>query len=153
LNFSTENIDSAHKALVRLYQTLRDVESAEETSIDEQWRDKFNQAMDDDFNTPEALAVLFQLSHEVNKTKSPQLAATLRQLSAVLGILQSEPEAFLKSGVTDDEVTRIESLIAARNQARSEKNWSKADELREQLSAMGIELEDGASGTTWRKKK
>jgi cysteinyl-tRNA synthetase len=107
--------------------------------------------MDDDFNAPEGLSVLFQLSHEVNKSSSPVLAATLKHLAAIMGILQSEPSAFLQAGFADEERVTIEQLIAERLQARTDRNWERADQIRAQLLSQGIELEDGAKGTTWRK--
>jgi cysteinyl-tRNA synthetase len=116
--------------------------------------------MDDDFNTPEALAVLFDLVREVNRLRrdsdaaAAPLAAELRRLGGVLGLLQDDPEAFLKAaepgaaGLSDRE---IEALIAQRLAARKAKNWAEADRIRDELKAKGVLLEDGAGGTTWRR--
>lgn len=150
LNYSEENLINAKKALIRLYQSIKDV-AVDEASLDEHWIEQFNQAMNDDFNTPVALAVLFQLSHEVNKNNSSILASTLKHLAGLLGLLQQEPLSFLQSGFDEQDKTDIEQLIAERLHARSEKNWARADEIRADLFAKGIELEDGAQGTTWRK--
>lgn len=150
LNYSEENLLNAKKALVRLYQAIKDVPAGDE-SLDEHWINQFNDAMNDDFNTPIALSVLFQLSHEVNKNNSPALAATLKHLASLMGILQEEPEAFLQAGFAEDDKEMIEQRIAERLQARAEKNWSRADQIRADLLSQGIELEDGANGTTWRR--
>lgn len=150
LNYCEENLQNAFKALTRLYQALRDVE-AQDGEVDKSWLEKFNEAMNDDFNTPVALAVLFQLSHEVNKTNSAQLAFSLKHLASVLGLLQSPPEDFLQAGLKEDERDSIEKLIQERLQARAEKNWARADEIRASLAKQGIELEDSAGNTTWRR--
>jgi cysteinyl-tRNA synthetase len=107
--------------------------------------------MDDDFNTPIALAVLFQLSHELNKNNDPVLAATLRHLSGIMGLLYEDPVEFLQAGFADEDKSLIDILIAERIQARTDKNWAKADSIRAELLNKGIEIEDGAEGTTWRK--
>lgn len=151
LNYSEENLQNAGKALERFYQSIKDID-INETELDSNWLQQFNNAMNDDFNTPIALSVLFQLSHEVNKTNSQQLAYTLKHLAAILGLLQSNPETFLQAGLEVEEKEQIEKLIQQRLSAREEKNWSRADEIRAILTEKGIELEDGASGTTWRKK-
>ena len=148
LNYSTDNLQAAARALTRLYQSLRDVMPTEGTLAAE-WVQEYKDAMNDDFNTPVALAVLFRLSHEVNKTKSPILAATLQHLAATLGLLQAPPESFLQAGVADIE--SVQTLIDERLQARKEKNWARADELRAQLLKQGVELEDSVDGTTWRR--
>ncbi len=117
--------------------------------------------MDDDFNTPVAYAVLFDLAKEVNNAKQAgnseeaNAAATcLRTLAAVLGLLEQEPEAFLQSGAQadDGEVAEIEALIQQRLDARKAKDWAAADAARDCLNEMGIVLEDGLQGTTWRRK-
>ncbi|MBA2656208.1 MAG: cysteine--tRNA ligase [Tatlockia sp.] len=150
LNFSEENISNAKKALERLYQAIKD-HDLNEGELDRDWVEQFNVSMNDDFNTPIALSVLFQLSHEVNKTNSPTLAYTLKHLASMLGFLQSSPESFLQSGLQEDEKTQIEILIQQRLQARNERNWARADEIRTILTGQGIELEDGSEGTTWRR--
>jgi len=123
----------------------------DEAVIDAHWQARFNEAMNDDFNTPEALSVLFQLTHEINKNKDKQLVSTLIYLANLLGLLNSPADEFLKNGLEDIERDRIEALLAERLQARAEKNWARADEIREQLKNEGIELEDGSQGTQWRK--
>lgn len=154
LNYSTETILNSTKALMRLYQTLRILPLEDTTEIDQDWTARFCATMQDDFNTPEALAVLFQLSHEINKTQSKQLAATLKHLGGVLGILQNPIEEFLQAMVMvqDETISKeeIENFIAKRNQARLDKNWQLADVIRQTLLAQGIELEDNKSGTIWR---
>jgi cysteinyl-tRNA synthetase len=150
LNYSEENLLNAKKALIRLYQTIKDTPLVDE-QLDEHWIEQFNQAMNDDFNTPVALSVLFQLSHEINKNSSFTLTATLRYLARLLGILQQDPVSFLQSGFDDKDKNAIDQLIAERLQARAEKNWTRADQIRQELLALGIELEDGVNGTTWRK--
>ncbi|MBY5993777.1 cysteine--tRNA ligase [Ferrimonas balearica] len=159
LNYSEENLNQAHAALERLYTALRGVESAAELNLDNDFVRRFNAAMDDDFNTAEALPVLFDLARELNITKedgesdeAAQLAGLLRHLGAVLGLLQQAPEQFLQGGGDDDEVAKIEGLIQARNDARASKDWAAADAARDELTAMGIVLEDGAGGTSWRRK-
>ena len=149
LNYSEENLLLAGKALVRLYQSIKDIQIDGE-AINTSWVEQYNLAMNDDFNTPIALSVLFRLSHEVNKTKSVELAATMKHLAGTLGLLQEVPETFLKSGLAAEEKEGIEILVGERLQARLNKDWAKADEIRNTLLAQGIELEDGAEGTTWR---
>lgn len=146
LNYSDDNLLSAARALMRLYQSLKDVPT-EEHVVDTHWLEQFNAAMNDDFNTPIALSVLFQLSHEINKSKSPLLAATLRHLAGILGLLQDTPMAFLQAGFDADAIS---VRVALRFQARKEKNWALADDMRKQLLAEGIEVEDGPDGSTWR---
>jgi len=113
--------------------------------------------MDDDFNTPEALGVLFELSHIINKEKAkfPKRAAkhvgVLKHLGAILGLLQQKPEDFLQSKASDSEHADIEKLIKTREEARAGKDWALADEVRDKLTAMGVSLEDTPNGTLWRK--
>lgn len=155
LNYSEDNLNQAHASLERLYTALRDTpEGAAQASA---WTEKFDAAMDDDFNTPEALVVLFDLARELNKAKQEErsdvgaLAATLKHLGSLLGIMQKAPEAFLKGDENDLDVAHIESLIAKRNQARHDRDWAAADAARDALTALGITLEDGPQGTSWRK--
>lgn len=157
LNYTEDNLKQAKAALERLYTSLRGVTANLEVNLaDHAEVAKFSTAMNDDFNTPEALSVLFELAKELNKEsdadKAADIAGVLVKLGEVLGILQSEPEQFLKGEQDDDEVAQIEALIAKRNQARADKDWGAADEARDALTAMGIVLEDGAQGTTWRKQ-
>ena len=113
--------------------------------------------MDDDFNSPEACAVLFDMAREINRLRDadPQaaaaLAARLRELGNLLGVLQMNPYVFLQAGAEGKvDAAEVEALIAARLQARAEKNWAESDRIRDQLTAMGVVLEDGKGGTTWR---
>ena len=152
LNYSDDQVQNAHKALTRLYQSLKNISVTKvEFSPDNIWIKSFYESMNDDFNTPEALAVLFELSREINKTQSVELAAILRHLASIFGLLQMDPETFLKDLIGSQDHIRIEKLITDRLHARELKDWSKADEIRQQLLAEGIEIEDGPNGTTWRK--
>ena len=160
LNYSEENLKQARTSLERLYTALRGTDSSAKPAGGEAFAARFREAMDDDFNTPEAYSVLFDMAREVNRLKTEDLsaasglAAALRQLSGVLGLLEQEPEVFLQSGAQadDSEVTEIEALIKQRNDARQSKDWALADQARDRLNEMGIVLEDGAQGTTWRRK-
>lgn len=157
LDYSEENIGLARKALERLYTALRGCDWNVELVENDQYVTAFKESMDDDFNTPGALAVLFELAREINKLKAEnqveanKLAARLKQLAGVLGLLEQDPETFLQGDANNDEVAEIEALIKQRNEARASKNWAVADEARNKLTAMGIVLEDGANGTTWRR--
>ncbi|MBH0055521.1 cysteine--tRNA ligase [Pseudoalteromonas sp. SWXJZ94C] len=157
LNYSQENLDQARSSLERIYTALRDVEPVECNLEGSEYVVKFRKAMDDDFNTPEALPVLFELAKELNRVKESdvvqagQLAFILRSIGNVLGVAQQSPEAFLQGGQDDDEVATIEALIVKRNEARASKNWAAADEARDALNALGVILEDSAGKTTWRK--
>jgi cysteinyl-tRNA synthetase len=153
LNYSDETIQNSCKALMRLYQSLRTLPVVDTDEVDATWIAKFCTAMQDDFNTPEALAVLFQLSHELHKTKAKILAATLKHLGGILGLLQSPVDDFLQGIIQTETLTKedIEKLIAERNQSRTEKNWVRADEIRQTLLAQSIELEDSNTGTIWRR--
>ena len=167
LNYSTDNLEQARAALERIYTALRDVNIADDFVLDKQnsYVAQFCKAMDDDFNTPQALAVLFELSKQVNVAKGvdkqavaldnasnvEQLAGTLKALGGLLGLLELDPAAFLQGGGNDDEVVDIEALIKQRNDARKNKDWALADDARDKLAAMNIILEDSAGKTTWRK--
>ena len=158
LNYSDEKLNQGRAALERLYTALRGLPVVAAAG-GEVFVERFRAAMDDDFNTPEAYSVLFDLAREVNRLKSegaadaPALAARLRELGGVLGLLEQDPQAFLQGGVeTDSEVAEIEALIKARNDARAAKDWPAADAARNRLTEMGIVLEDGAQGTSWRRK-
>ena len=158
LNYSAENLHFAPGALERLYTALRGTDQSAVAFGGENFVATFREAMDDDFNTPNALSVLFEMAREINKLKTEDvekangLAARLRELGAILGLLQQEPEKFLQAGSDDDEVAKIEALIKQRNEARAAKDWAAADAARNELTAMGIVLEDGVNGTTWRKQ-
>ena len=106
--------------------------------------------MDEDFGTPEAVAVLFELAGEVNRTRSPERAGLLKALGGTLGLLQEDPTAFLQGGqAAGDDVSAIQVQIEARAAAKAAKNWAEADRIRQALLAQGIVLKDGPNGTTW----
>lgn len=161
LSYSQDNIDQAKSALERLYTALRGVAVDSVTDLSYGgYLARFEQAMNDDLNVPEAYSVLFDLARDLNKHKSHgeagaeeagKLAAVLKGIGGILGFLQRDPEAFMQSG-GDDDVAEIEALIKARNDARVAKDWGAADAARDKLTAMGIVLEDGAGGTTWRRQ-
>ncbi|MEN9596586.1 MAG: hypothetical protein RL236_1020 [Pseudomonadota bacterium] len=149
LNYSEESLSDAEAGLTRFYTALRDVEIVD-ADIDLEFKTRFEQAMNDDFNTPVALAVLFDVARELNKTKSPVLAITLRSLASVLGLLQDDSETFLKG--TNDGDAEIEAQIQARIDAKKAKNWLLADQIRDELKAKNIILEDSPDGSTrWRR--
>ncbi len=158
LNYSDENLNQGRAALERLYTALRGMPVVAAAG-GEVFVERFRAAMDDDFNTPEAYSVLFDLAREVNRLKAENaaeaagLAARLRELAGVLGLLEQDPEAFLQGDAgSDDEVAEIEALIKARNDARASKDWPAADAARNRLNELGIVLEDGPQGTTWRRR-
>ena len=158
LNYSDQLLDTARTALSRLYNTLRDLDVAEDYDENDEAVTKFKQAMDDDFNTPEALAVIFDLANQVNKLRETDLdaaakkAAVLKKLANVLGLLEQDPEQFLHAGAADnDSNVDIDALIVARNTARENKDWAEADRIRDELDAMGIVLEDKDGKTVWRR--
>ncbi|SDG30010.1 cysteinyl-tRNA synthetase [Pseudomonas benzenivorans] len=156
INYSEDSLKEAKGALERFYNALKGLPDAAAVG-GEAFVERFGAAMDDDFNTPEACAVLFELAREINRLRDSDvpaaagLAARLKELAGVLGVLQLEPDAFLKAGAADRlDAAEVDGLIAARLQARAEKNWAESDRIRDQLSAMGVVLEDGKGGTTWR---
>ncbi|WP_419205427.1 cysteine--tRNA ligase [Photobacterium leiognathi] len=159
LNYSEDNLKQARSALERLYTSLRGLDTSVEAAGGEEFVARFKEAMDDDFNTPEAYSVLFDMAREINRLKADDVAAAsvlgarMRELADVLGLLSQEPETFLQGGAgEDDDVAEIEALIQQRLDARAAKDWAAADDARDKLMAMGIILEDGAQGTTWRRK-
>ena len=154
LNYSDVHLDDARGALTRLYTALKAVPAAA-GSFDpaEAHARRFAAAMNDDFNTPEALAVLFDLANELNRTRSPELARQLKGLAGVLGLLEREPQAFLHAGASDDGLSAeaIETMIGERAAAKKAKNFAEADRLRKALADAGVVLEDGPQGTSWRR--
>ncbi|MEQ1531889.1 MAG: cysteine--tRNA ligase, partial [Methylococcales bacterium] len=179
LNYSDEHLDDARAALTRLYTALRGVDSAEQMPVNSEYLSRFQQARDDDFNTPVAVAVLCDVARELNKAKDSnaqlagELAAILKELAGLLGILQDEPDVFLKGRAANEihvkgqgfttnskiemlaDLTeeQIEQQIQARIAAKKAKDWPTADNIRNQLKEQGIILEDAPNGTTsWRRE-
>lgn len=165
IQYSQENLQTAHAALQRLYTSLRGLVGKAPANFDVQqfsgeYLEKFQTAMDDDFNSPDALAVLFELAREINRLRetdnkqAQRYAECLQYLASILGILQQDPEQFLKLGIQQDmaDAEKINRLIAARNEARTAKKWQEADRIRDELLSLGVVLEDTASGTEWRRK-
>jgi cysteinyl-tRNA synthetase len=165
LNYSNQELDAAKQSLTRLYTALRELpDTQEETTIKNHhhYQQRFQAAMDDDFNTPEALSILFELAKEINKQRiqQPQLASQLgkqlRQLGNILGLLQVQPATFLQASAPETQTNHlsneeIEQLIAKRQQARQQKDWATADQIRHHLTKQGIILEDSKQRTNWRK--
>ncbi len=149
LNYSDVHLEDARSALKRLYTAL-DLVAPPQVPVD--WSQphaaKFKAAMDNDFGTPEAVAVLFELAAEVNRGKSPQLAGLLKALGGCLGILQGDPKAYLRAGTRLDEAT-IVAMIEQRAAAKQARNFSEADRIRAELLAHGVVLKDSPAGTTW----
>ena len=150
LNYSDVHLNDARGALKRLYTALSLVAPAE-VAID--WSHpaaaRFKAAMDEDFGTPEAVAVLFELAAEVNRSKSAETAGLLKALAGCLGLLQGDPQAFLQAGAADVDAAAIEAQIAARAAAKAAKDWAEADRIRKALLEQGIVLKDSPAGTTW----
>ncbi|NDV12892.1 cysteine--tRNA ligase [Crenobacter caeni] len=154
LNYSDAHLDDARGALTRLYTALNTTAAAE-VEVDWSGSDaarRFKAAMDDDFNTVEAMAVLFELAGEANKG-SAEAASLLKALGGVLGLLQREPDAFLKGGSVEGEVSaeEVEALIEARRAARAAKDWAESDRIRDLLASQGVQLEDKGGVTSWRR--
>lgn len=149
LNYSDVHLNDARGALKRLYTALHLVKP-DEVAID--WSNPFAQrfqaAMNEDFGTPEAIAVLFDLASEVNRSMSSHMAGLLKALGGVLGLLQDDPQRFLQAGSAVDEAA-IQAHIAARAAAKAAKNFAEADLIRQELTEMGIVLKDSPTGTTW----
>ena len=152
LNYSDVHLDDARQALTRLYTALKGFDGNAEVDWNEAHAQRFRAAMDNDFSTPEAMAVLFDLAGEVNRTGDAKVAAQLKALGGVLGLLQRPPVEFLQaapeSGLSNEA---IDAQIAARVAAKKAKNFAEADGIRDELKAAGVVLEDSAAGTTWRR--
>lgn len=157
LSYSQDNIDQARSSLERLYTALRDLEPNLEVDISHGgYLAKFETAMNDDFNMPVAVSVLFDIVKDLNKQDSSSqeakdLAGVLRKLGAVLGILEGKPSDFLQGATSDDFTQQVEDLIAKRIEARANKDWASADAVRDELAALGVVLEESKTGTSWRK--
>ena len=156
IDYSLDSLKEARSALDRFYQALDGVEIADAEIASNDYTDRFFAAMDDDFNTPMAFAVLFEMASELNRLKgkddaaASQLAGQIRALGAVVGLLQQNPKDFLQQGgageISGDDV---EALIVERKEARANKDFARSDEIRDQLAAAGVILKDGPEGTTW----
>lgn len=158
IDYSEDALKEAQSALERFYQALASVEAAENhAALDNDFEARFCAAMDDDFNTPRALAVLFELVSELNKAvrdggaEAPQLAAQLKHLAGMIGLLEQSPEVFLQGGEGENDLSaeEVEALIAQRNQARKDRDFAEADRVRDVLAANGIVLKDSREGTSW----
>jgi len=158
LNYSDKHLDEAKARLDGLYTALKDLE-IQEVIADDQYERRFAEAMDDDFNTPEAIAVLNSVAKDVNKLKGKDkkkaalLAGVLRQLGSSLGLLERFPDEYFKGGVQSLSDSKINQMIGDRQHAKATKNWAEADRIRDELAGKGIVLEDKPDGTTdWRQE-
>jgi len=168
LNYMTESLDAARESLKRFYialrgRTLNELEdgvAANNKNVDVAFIDRFDLAMNDDLNTPEAMSVLHDLAGTLNREndaasdRSRLLATTLKYLGGRLGILEQDPEVALQGGDTSDgpDAAAIEALITERNDARAARNFARSDEIRDELAALGVILEDAGGKTTWRRQ-
>ena len=150
LNYSDSHLDDAKAALTRLYTSLNACAAECETEHSQPHAERFRQAMDDDFGTPDAIAVLFELANEINRGRSG-LYGQLRELGAVLGLLQRDAEDFLRGGTGPSDAL-IDELIVRRSNARQSRNFEEADRIRLELDNLGVILEDGTTGTGWRRR-
>lgn len=154
INYSQEGLKEAQGKLERFYTALQGADLSVTAPEGTDYAQRFEAAMDDDFNTPLAISILFELATDINKAEGDeknQLAALLKKLGGVLGCLESDPDAFFKSGVDVDEAF-IQDMIEKRIQAKKDKDFALADQIRDDLDAQGIVLKDGKDGTTWSKK-
>jgi cysteinyl-tRNA synthetase len=158
INYSQENLQTAAAALTRFYNALKGIDvTGAVPAANTEFEKRFHTAMEDDFNTPEALGALFDLARESNRLRAEEpprasaLAALLRKLGGILGILQLKPEDYLRSGGGSEvDSARIEALIAGRKAAREGKNWAEADRIRDELKALNVVVEDKGGVTSWR---
>ncbi|MEC7875875.1 MAG: cysteine--tRNA ligase [Pseudomonadota bacterium] len=160
LNYSVENLDEAKSALTRLYTALKE-SSSNNVGVDKDYLTQFNSYMDDDFNTPKAISLLHEIAKKINRNEdkiheeSKILASTLKKLASILGLLESEPQDFLKGknseNKDDVDTDHINDLIRQRNIARDKKDFEKADEIRRQLAELDVTLEDTEDSTDWRR--
>ena len=154
LNYSDAHLDDARQSLARLYTALRDCKGTDAVDWQEAHAQRFRAALNDDFGTPEAVAVLFDLATEINRTGDPKLLSQLKGLGGVLGLLERESAQFLQANPKSNnglDNAEIEARIAARVAAKKAKNYAESDHIRDELKAAGIVLEDSAVGTTWRR--
>jgi cysteinyl-tRNA synthetase len=158
IDYSEDGLREAHSALERFYQALKAVPVvAEDVTLQNDYEQRFVAAMDDDFNTPRALAILFEITSELNKavregdSAAPQLAAQLKRLAGMIGLLQQEPDQFLqgKVGESDLSAEQIEALIEQRALARKNKDFAESDRIRDLLAEQGVILKDSRQGTSW----
>ena len=156
INYSEENLQTASAALTRFYNALKGTETGGAPASNTDFEQRFHAAMQDDFNTPEALSVLFDLARESNRLRNDDeaaaqaLAALLRKLGGILGILQRPAEEFLRGDVSAVDAANVDALIAARKAARESKDWKEADRIRDELKALNVVLEDKNGVTSWR---
>lgn len=158
LNYSEQQLDNARQALTRLYSSMLDCDVVDYEE-DTEYQARFEKALKDDFNSAEAVAVLFEIAREINSNKGKdnakanKLAALLKYLASIIGLLEADPQQFLQTAANDNGLSDadIETLIAKRNQAKIDKDWAVADQIRDELVAAKISLEDSPEGTRWKR--